>query len=56
MITAISAYNRRYKVTFIKNAAKTINTGEDYELSVLEISYFVGTVLHWSKAIELLDL
>lgn len=55
MFTAISAYDRGYEVTFIENATGTVNTDETYEMKGLDIRDFVGTVLHWSNAIEVLD-
>jgi nicotinamidase-related amidase len=55
MFTAISAYDRGYNVTFIENATGTVNNGETYEMGDLDIRDFVGTVLHWSEAIEVLD-
>ena len=55
MFTAISAFDRGYKVTFIENATGTVNTDETYEMKGLDIKDFVGTVLHWSNAIEVLD-
>ena len=55
MFTAISAFDRGYKVTFIENATGTVNTDETYEMQGLDIKDFVGTVLHWSSVIEVLD-
>ncbi|MBS4176506.1 isochorismatase family protein [Lederbergia citrea] len=55
MFTAISAFDRGYKVTFIENATGTVNTDETYEMQGLDIKDFVGTVLHWSNVIEVLD-
>lgn len=55
MFTAISAFDRGYKVTFIESATGTVNTGETYEMEGLDIRDFVGTVLHWSNTIEVLD-
>lgn len=55
MFTAISAFDRGYEVTFIENATGTVNTEETYEMKGLDIRDFVGTVLHWSNAIEVLD-
>ncbi|WP_026905873.1 cysteine hydrolase family protein [Paucisalibacillus globulus] len=55
MFTAISAYDRGYKVTFIENATGTCNIGDTYEMNDLDIRDFVGTVLHWSEAVEVLD-
>lgn len=55
MFTAISGFDRGYKVTFIENATGTVNTDETYEMPGLDIRDFVGTVLHWSNAIEVLD-
>ena len=44
MFTAISAYDRGYKVTFIEDATGTVNTDETYEMPGLDIRDFVGTV------------
>ena len=55
MFTAISGFDRGYKVTFIENATGTVNTDETYEMQGLDIKDFVGTVLHWSNVIEVLD-
>ncbi|HET7578782.1 MAG TPA: isochorismatase family protein [Bacillales bacterium] len=53
--TAIAAYDRGYKVTFIENATATVNDENNYEMPGLDIRDFVGTVLHWSNVIEVLD-
>lgn len=55
MFTAISAFDRGYEVTFIENATGTVNTEETYEMKGMDIRDFVGTVLHWSNVIEVLD-
>jgi len=55
LFTAIAAFDRGYKVTFIEDATGTINTDQDYEIPGLDIRDFVGTVLHWSGNIEVLD-
>ena len=55
LFTAIAAFDRGYTVTFIENATGTVNTDETYEMQGLDIRDFVGTVLHWSNAIEVLD-
>lgn len=55
MFTAISAFDRGYKVTFIEDATGTVNTGKTYEIEGLDIKDFIGTVLHWSNVIEVLD-
>lgn len=54
--TAIAAYDRGYQVTFIEDATGTVNDEEAYEMDGLDIRDFVGTVLHWSNVIEVLDL
>lgn len=54
--TAIAAYDRGYKVTFIEDATGTVNGEDTYEMKGLDIRDFVGTVLHWSNTIEVLDL
>lgn len=53
--TAIAAYDRGYKVTFIEEATGTVNDESTYEMEGLDIRDFVGTVLHWSNVIEVLD-
>lgn len=53
--TAIAAFDRGYKVTFIEDATGTANDDETYEMEGLDIRDFVGTVLHWSDVIEVLD-
>lgn len=55
MFTAISAFDRGYKVTFIENATGTVSNDESYEMPGLDIREFVGTVLNWSNVIEVLD-
>ncbi|MCG7343628.1 cysteine hydrolase [Sporosarcina sp. ACRSL] len=55
MFTAISAFDRGYKVTFIEDATGTASTAESYDMPGLDIRDFVGTVLHWSDVIEVLD-
>ncbi|HEY4600735.1 MAG TPA: isochorismatase family protein [Cerasibacillus sp.] len=55
MFTAIAAYDRGYQVTFIEPATGTVNDAEVYEMEGLDVRDFVGTVLHWSNAIEVLD-
>lgn len=54
--TSIAAYDRGYQVTFIENATGTVNDDETYEMEGLDIRGFVGTVLHWSNVIEVLDI
>lgn len=53
--TAIAAYDRGYRVTFIEDATGTVNDEATYEMKGLDIRDFVGTVLHWSTVIEVLD-
>lgn len=55
MFTAISAFDRGYKVTLIKNATGSTNTAESYNMPGLDINNFVGKVLKWSSVIEVLD-
>lgn len=54
--TAIAAYDRGYQVTFIEDATGTVNDEATYEVKELDVRDFVGTVLHWSNVIEVLDL
>ena len=53
--TAIAAYDRGFKVTFIEDATNTVNSSVEYEMEGLDIRDFVGTVLHWSNVIEVVD-
>lgn len=54
--TAIAAYDRGYQVTFIEDATGTVNDEATYEMKELDVRDFVGTVLHWSNVIEVMDL
>lgn len=54
--TAIAAYDRGYKVTFIEDATGTVNDEVTYEMKGLDVRDFVGSVLHWSNVIEVLDV
>ncbi|THE13078.1 isochorismatase family protein [Bacillus timonensis] len=54
MFTAISGYDRGYKVTFIEDATGTTNSEDTYEMKGLDIKDFVGTVLNWSETTEVL--
>ncbi|WP_107838052.1 isochorismatase family protein [Metasolibacillus meyeri] len=54
--TAIAAYDRGFRTTFIEDATNTVNNSDTYEMSGLDIRDFVGTVLHWSNVIEVLDI
>lgn len=55
MFTAISAFDRGYKVSFLEDATATVNAEEDYEMAGLDINDFVGSVLYASNVIEVLD-
>ncbi|WP_404454164.1 cysteine hydrolase family protein [Oceanobacillus kapialis] len=55
LFTAIAAFDRGYEVTFIEDATGTVNNGDTYEMKDLDIRDFIGTVLHWSDMIEVLD-
>lgn len=55
LFTAIAAFDRGYKVTFIEDATGTVNTDENYEFPGLDIKDFIGTVLSWSNVIEVLN-
>ena len=39
----------------IEEATGTVNDVEVYEMEGLDIRNFIGTVLHWSNVIEVLD-
>lgn len=54
--TAIAAYDRGFRTTFIEDATNTVNNAETYEMPGLDIPDFVGTVLHWSNVIEVLGM
>lgn len=56
MFTAIAAYDRGYKVTFVEDATGTVNNKDVYEMEGLDIKDFVGSVLNWSGAVEVLYL
>ncbi|MGM8215861.1 isochorismatase family protein [Bacillaceae bacterium W0354] len=56
LFTAISAFDRGYSVSFIEDATGTVNNDETYEMKGLDIKDFIGTVLHWSDVIEVLDI
>ena len=53
--TAIAAFDRGYKVTFMEDATGTVNDETTYEMEGLDVRDLVGTVLHWSNVIEVLD-
>lgn len=55
LFTAISAFDRGYDVTFIEDATGTVNDEETYDMKGLDIPDFVGTALHWSNVIEVLE-
>lgn len=54
--TAIAAYDRGFRTTFIEDATNTVNNANTYEMTGLDIRDSVGTVLHWSNVIEVLDM
>ncbi|MEC1179937.1 isochorismatase family protein [Metasolibacillus meyeri] len=54
--TAIAAYDRGFRTTFIEDATNTVNNADTYEMSGLDIRDFVGTVLHWASVIEVVDV
>lgn len=55
MFTAIAAFDRGYKVTFLEDAIGTVNDSETYDMEGLDINDFVSTALHWSNVIEVID-
>jgi nicotinamidase-related amidase len=55
MFTAIAAYDRGYKVTFIKNGIGAVNTADTYNMPGLDINSFVSKVLGWSGTIEVIE-
>lgn len=54
LFTAISAFDRGYKVTFIEDATATVNDEDTYEMKGIDINDFVGCVLDWSGLVEVL--
>ncbi|WP_102273683.1 cysteine hydrolase family protein [Cytobacillus massiliigabonensis] len=54
LFTAISAFDRGYKVTFIEDATGTVNDENTYEMKGLDINDFIGCVLDWSGSVEVL--
>lgn len=52
MFTAITAFSRGYKVTFVEDATGSVNDESTYEMPGLDIQDFVGSVLNWSNVIE----
>lgn len=54
MFTAIAAFDRGYKVTFIEDATGTINNSEIYDMEGLDIKDLVGSVLSWSRCVDTL--
>lgn len=56
LFTAIAAYDRGFKVVFLEDATATVNNGEVYEMKDLDIPDFIGTVLHWSQTMDVLDM
>ncbi|MEC2225045.1 isochorismatase family cysteine hydrolase [Heyndrickxia coagulans] len=54
LFTAITAFEKGYKVTFIEDATGTVNDDDTYEMKGLDINDFVGCILDWSGIIEVL--
>ncbi|GCE46325.1 isochorismatase family protein [Thermosporothrix hazakensis] len=52
LFTAIAAYDRGFKVSFIEDATGTVADANTYEMPGLDIRDFVGSVLNWSKVID----
>lgn len=55
LFTAISAFSKGYKVTFMENATGSVCDENTYEMPGLDIRDFVGSVLNWSNVIEVID-
>ncbi|QDP41488.1 isochorismatase family protein [Radiobacillus deserti] len=55
LFTAISAFDRGYKVTFLEDVTATVNSADTYEMQGLHIRDFIGSVLHVSNVIEVLE-
>lgn len=56
LFTSIAGVDRGFEVTYIEDASGTVNNGETYEMKNLDIVDFVGSVLDWSGAVEVLYL
>ncbi|MCM1992285.1 isochorismatase family protein [Oceanirhabdus seepicola] len=54
LFSSIAAFDKGYKVTFVEDATGTTNDETTYEMPGLDIKDFIGTVLDWSGAIEVL--
>ncbi|WP_226579849.1 isochorismatase family protein [Halobacillus litoralis] len=55
LFTSIAAFDRGYKVTYLEDAATTVNTSDQYDMPGLHIKTFIETVLHWSGSLEVLN-
>lgn len=54
LFTAINAQHEGFKVSFIEDAAGTVNKPETYDMEGLDIDDFIGSILNWSNCIEVL--
>lgn len=54
LFTAISAFGKGYKVTFMEDATGSVCDEGTYEMPGLDIRDFVGSILNWSNVIEVL--
>ncbi len=52
LFTAISAFTRGYKVTFVEDATGSVCDENTYEMPGLDIRDFIGSILNWSNVIE----
>lgn len=55
MFTAIAAYDRGYKVTFLEDAIGTVNDENSYEIKGLDVKELISTILHWSNVVQVID-
>ncbi|SEO13614.1 Nicotinamidase-related amidase [Amphibacillus marinus] len=53
--TAVAAFDRGFKVSVIEDAIGAVNTGATYQMADLDVKRFVGTVLKWSNAAEVIN-
>ncbi|WP_028982951.1 cysteine hydrolase family protein [Sporolactobacillus terrae] len=54
LFTSLGAFEKGYDVTFIEDATGTVNDEKTYEMPGLDIRDMVGSILNWSRVIEVL--
>ncbi|MCD8894533.1 MULTISPECIES: cysteine hydrolase family protein [Mammaliicoccus] len=52
LFTAISAFELGLKVHVVEDACGTVNDENTYDMPGLDINDFIGSILNWSKVIE----